>query len=352
MKRRNFLGGSMALTALSACSKQSEVEESQKLLLGYDNFAVRAMGWKAKELIDHAVKLKVDTVFITDLDAFERLEESHLAEVKSYADEKGILIYLGTWSICPSSVSFKDKWGTADELLQLGLRSAKTLGSPVLRVVLGKGEDRNTPGGIEARIDDTVEVLKRNKDLAMELGVKVAIENHAGDLHSLELKRLIEKSGPEFVGANLDAGNAVWTLETPLENLENLAPYVLTTSLRDSQIWESEKGVTVQWTAMGEGMVDWKAYFSRFAELCPNAPVQIETISGFNRELKINEESYWKAWPAGKPSSLDAFLKWAKGGEEKGPHKSDSKEAEQVYQLGEIERSIAYCKSIGLGRTS
>ncbi|MDC1448449.1 sugar phosphate isomerase/epimerase, partial [bacterium] len=137
MKRRNFLGGSLALSALASCAEKTTVEKSHPLLLGYDNFAVRAMGWKAKQLIDHAVALKVDTVFITDFDAFESLEEKALVELRKYAEEKEIQIYLGTWSICPTSVSFKDKWGTADEHLQLGLRSAKALGSPVLRVVLG-----------------------------------------------------------------------------------------------------------------------------------------------------------------------------------------------------------------------
>jgi sugar phosphate isomerase/epimerase len=288
-------------------------------------------------------------VFITDLDAFESLELEDLGEIKKYAVDKGIKIFLGTWSICPTSVSFRDNRGTADEHLQLGLRTAKALGSPVLRVVLGKGEDRKTPGGIEARIDDTVEVLKRNRSLCMDLGVKVAVENHAGDLHSLELKSLVEKAGPDYVGVNLDSGNAVWTFETPLESLENLGKYVLTSSLRDAQIWESKKGVTVQWTAMGEGMVDWKTYFKRYAELCPQAPVQIETISGFNRELAINEDAFWAKWGK-KPASLTAFKKWAVGGKKKAPFSGGSKEATQKYQLGDIERSIAYCKKIGLGR--
>lgn len=347
MNRRNLIGGSFASSALLALGDEAQ---KKKLLLGYDNFALRAMGWKAKALIDHAVKLRVDTLFITDLDALGSLGEDHLKNVKCYADEAGIKLFLGTWSICPSSTSFKDQWGTADEHLQLGLRAAKTLGSPVLRVVLGKGADRTTPGGIEARIEDTVEVLKRNRSLVMDLGLKVAMENHAGDLHSLELKKLVEMAGPEFVGVNLDSGNAVWTLETPQENLENLGKYVLTTSLRDSQVWESENGVSVQWTAMGEGMVDWKAYFKRYAELCPNAPVQIETISGFNRELAFKDESFWKQWPEGKSASLGEFKKWAVGGKPKAPFQGKSKEETQAYQLGDIERSIAFCKKLGLGR--
>jgi len=349
VKRRHFISGSLAASAATSFAK---APLKPVPLLGYDNFAVRAMGWKAKELLDHAVKLKVDTVFITDLDAFESLEEKALSGVKNYADEKGVKIFLGTWSICPTSVTFKDKWGTPDEHLQLGMRAAKALGSPVLRVVLGSSKDRETPGGIEARIEDTVKVLKASRGLSEDLGVKIAIENHAGDMHSLELKSLVELAGKDFVGVNLDSGNAVWTLETPMENLENLGQYTLTTSLRDSLVWQSEKGVTAQWTAMGEGMVDWKAYFQRFAELCPNAPIQIETISGFNREFEIEQDEFWKPWPKGKPASLKAFEAWAAKGTPKKAHKGGSKEEEQAYQLGEIERSIAFCKKLGLGRKS
>ncbi|MEJ6579746.1 MAG: sugar phosphate isomerase/epimerase [Akkermansiaceae bacterium] len=349
VKRRHFISGSLVACAATSFAK---TPLKQAPLLGYDNFAVRAMGWKAKALIDHAVKLKVDTVFITDLDAFESLEEKGLAQVKQYGDEKGVKIYLGTWSVCPTSESFKDKWGTAKEHLQLGMRAAKALGSPVLRVVLGSAKDRGTPGGIEARIEDTVKVLKASRSLSEDLGVKIAVENHAGDMHSLELKSLVEQAGKDFVGVNLDSGNAVWTMETPMENLENLGQYTLTTSLRDSLVWKSKKGVTAQWTAMGEGMVDWKAYFQRFAELCPKVPVQIETISGFNRELETDQDEFWKTWPKGKPASLRAFEAWAAKGQPKQAQKGGSKEEEQAYQLGEIERSIAFCKKLGLGRKS
>lgn len=341
--------------AATCAAKAAGVEAGlrPKLALGYDNYAVRAMGWKARALIDHAVKLKVDSLFITDLDAFESLENEHLRGLRAVAEDKGVDLFLGTWSVCPSSLSFKDRWGTADEHLRLGIQSAKALGSPVLRVVLGAAKDRTTDGGIEARIEDLVEVLKRNKSRAVDAGVKIAVENHAGDMHSLELKSLVEAAGPDFVGVNLDAGNALWCLETPMQNLENLGKHVLTTSLRDSAVWESEHGVTVQWTAMGEGMVDWKAYFARFSELCPDAPVNIETISGFNRELAIDSEKFRKGWPSGLPKSYDGFRKWASEGKPRQPWKApegvDPKEATRRYQLGELERSITYCRSIGLG---
>ena len=216
------------------------------------------------------------------------------------------------------------------------------------------GEDRKTDGGIEARIADTVKVCKSQRSRALDMGVKIAVENHAGDMQSWELVTLIEAAGKDYVGANMDSGNATWTMEDPLDSLETLAPYVLTTSLRDSAIWESTNGATVQWTAMGEGTIDLKTYFDRFATLCPGVPVHIETISGFNREIPYLKNDFWNVWLKANARYFARFVALAKKGKPretwKAPEGVDRKTAEQEYQKGEIERSLAYCKKqLGLG---
>jgi sugar phosphate isomerase/epimerase len=86
---------------------------------------------------------------------------------------------------------------------------AKTLGSPVYRVILGNLEDRKSEGGIRARMADTVTVLKACRRDAEAAGIKVAVENHAGDMHSWELRELIETAGRDWVGANIDTGNGL-----------------------------------------------------------------------------------------------------------------------------------------------
>jgi len=332
---------------LARVSAQTGASSPRKIKLGIDNFAVRAMNWKAAELIDYAASLKLDSLFITDLNAFESLDEGHLNEIRQKAADKGLQIHLGTWSICPTSKEFRPNRGTAEEHLALGIKAAKALGSPVLRVVLGSGEDRKSSGGIEARIADTVKVCKTARSLALDTGVKIAMENHAGDMHSAELVQLIEAAGKDYVGANMDSGNAVWTMEDPLQSLERLAPYTLTTSLRDSAVWESENGATAQWTAMGEGTIDLKTYFKRFAELCPNVPVHIETISGFNREIAFLKQDFWKVWPKFSDENLAAFIALAKKGTAREAKKGTNT---PEYQKGEIERSIKYCKeTLGLG---
>lgn len=355
MNRRHFLTSSaLAAAALTtgslpfrASSEPLLDATGRKIKLGMDNFAVRALGLKGRDLIDYAARLNLDTLFITDLPALGSLELSHAEELRRYAADKGIEILLGSWSICPSSKAFRKDWGTAEEHLTTGLKLAKAIGSPVFRVVLGTREDRRTPGGIEARMEDTVAVLKARRNLALDLGVKVAMENHAGDMTARELAWLVEAAGREFVGVNLDSGNALWTLEDPLSSLEILGPFTLTTSLRDSVVWETERGCKVQWTAFGEGQcMDWKAYFQRFAALCPGVAVNVETIGGFAMELAYREEDFWAAFPRRPASEFVRFQAIARCGKEIAQFDGGDK----AQQEGELARSLKYLReTIGLG---
>src|SRR5262249_44050252 len=158
------------------------------------------------------------------------------------AHAAGLALYVGSWSICPTSKVFRKNWGTAEEHVRLGLRVAKALGSPIFRAVLGNLEDRKSEGGIQARIAATLALLKACRRVALEAGVKIAIENHGGDMHSWEGRQLIESAGTDFVGCNFDAGNATWTLEDPMDALENLGPVTICSSLRDSMVWEIPEG--------------------------------------------------------------------------------------------------------------
>ncbi len=351
VSRRQFARTLAVLGAGAALSQRLPAADplpARKIRLGMDNFAVRATGWKGRALVDYAASLKLDTLFITDLPGLGSLQEADAAELRGYAADRGIEVLLGSWSICPTSRTFKKDWGTAEEHLALGLRLAKAVGSPVFRVVLGSREDRRTPGGIEARIADTLQVLKSQRSLAHDLGVKVAIENHAGDLTASELVSLIEAAGRDWVGANMDSGNALWTMEDPLESLEKLGPYALSTSLRDTVAWETEKGCKVQWVAMGDGsVVDLKEYFARYAELCPEVAVNIETIGGFAMELPYLDPAFWGAFPKKSGAEFARFLRAVKRG--KAIEQYDGGKADR--QKLDLERSLRFCQeTLGLGR--
>lgn len=354
--RRDFIRGAAVAGAMIATRGLGEGSGSsaRRIKLGMDNFAVRAMGWKAPALIDYAASLKLDTILLSDLEVYESLDDAYLKSVREHARKAGVEIHAGTGSICPTSNSFNTKYGSAEEHLSLAIRVAKAVGSPVVRCVLGNGGDRMTDGGIEKRIEDTVKVCKSARNLAIDSGVKIAVENHAGDMQAWELVQLIEAAGKDYVGANLDSGNAVWTLEDPLESLETLGPYAATTSLRDSAVWECEEGAMVAWTAIGDGQVDFKAYVARFGELCPGVPFQIETISGAPRKMEYLKPEFWKPYPKARAASFARFVAMAKRGkpieQRPRPAAASPKEQDQLAQKAELERSVRYCReTLGLG---
>lgn len=335
----------------------AEPTNRRNLKLGFDNYSIRALGWKAPQLLEYAAKQKVDTVLFSDLDVYENHSELHLKEIRKRADDLGIEVQVGTGSICPSAKSFNPKYGTAEEHIALLVRVAKTMRSPVARCFQGTWDDRKLPGGLEARWKDTIRICKGIRSQALDAGVKIAIENHAGDMQGWQLVNLIEECGRDYVGATMDSGNATWAFEDPLHNLELLGPYAASTGIRDSMIWESASGATVQWTAMGEGLVDRQRYFDRYAELCPNTPVQLEIISGFNREFPYRQKGFWKDFRDIRAQEFLGFSELAKRGKPRDtfhvPAGKEKKAAEQEYALAELERSLKYCReTLGLGLKS
>ncbi len=357
--RRSLLHSAAAVTpALLARPVVAQTPApAAKLALGFDNFSIRAHGWKAGQLLDYASTQKVDCLLLSDLDVYDNHHDAYLKDLGKKARDLGITLYAGTGGICPSAHRFSNKWGNADEHLALSIRVAQAVGSPVLRCYQGFGEDRKSPGGIPARQQDTVKVCQAAKSRAVDAGVKIAIENHAGDMQAWELKELVEACGKDFVGVTIDSGNATWTLEDPLLNLEVLAPYVVCSGMRDSMIWEDDQGVQVQWTAMGEGNMDLKAYAQRFTELCPQAPFILEIISGFAKPYSWRKPEFWEPYQRVRAGEFARFLNLAKSGKAipawKPAEGEDRKKAEPLYQQAELERSLAYCRStLGMGRKS
>lgn len=359
LSRRQFVKSMGVASAGMAIGLSTVAERAapprHKIKLGFDNFSIRAFGWKASQLLDYAASLKVDVVLFSDLDVYESHNESYLKDIKAKADDLGIGIHAGTGSVCPSSKTFSNRFGTADEHLALTIRVAKALGSPVARCYLGNAEDRKS--GIETHIENTVKVFKKARSQAIDSGVKIAIENHAGDMQAWELVTLIEEAGRDYVGATMDAGNATWTLEDPLSSLEIIGAYALTTGIRDSMVWEYEEGAVVQWAAPGDGNVGFQTYTKRFAELCPNTPFILETISGFPRRYPYLKTEFWKPYQKARAYEFAQFVALAKRGRPiepfTVPNGKDKKIAEQEYQKAQLERGIKYCKEVlGLGLKS
>ena len=295
MQRRTFLARSALASSALAFAPQAKSEPALARL-GVDLFSLRSQGWSPIEYLDYCHKWGARTVHFSEIRFLGSLEPDNLRQVRAHAEKLGIQVEIGMRSICPTSKMFDPKQGTAEEQLGRMIASAKLAGSKIVRCVLGSAADRAAPAGIEANIENTVKVLRAMRSQVLDNGLKIAIENHAGDMQARELKLLIEEAGKDFVGACLDSGNPLWTIEDPHLTLETLAPYVLTSHVRDTAVWAVAEGAAVAWVRMGEGNIGIDDYVRKYLELCPGRALSLEVIVTQPRIYAYHDPKFWEPY--------------------------------------------------------
>ena len=175
--------------------------------------------------------------------------------------------------------------------------------------------------------------------------MRIAIENHAGDMQGWELRNLIEAAGPDFTGACLDSGNPCWTLEDPHATLDALHPYVLTSHVRDSAVWRTPDGAAVSWVRMGEGNVGIDDYCRKYALLCAGRALSLECIVMGPRLFPYRTEKFWDAYRDVPAWNFERFDEIAERGK---PFVIPRVERSQVAQREreDLEASLAHVKSV------
>ena len=110
--RRQFLASIAAVGVASYTMPLYGLDNavSKRLKLGFDNFSIRAFGWKAPRLIEYAAAQKVDTLLLSDLDVYESLEKDYLSKIRAQAERAGVELQAGTGSICPTSTIALGRW--------------------------------------------------------------------------------------------------------------------------------------------------------------------------------------------------------------------------------------------------
>jgi sugar phosphate isomerase/epimerase len=313
--------------------------------LGVDLYSLRSQNWTPIQLLDYCAERKAKVVHFSEVRFIGGLEPDNLRLVRAHAEKVGIEVEIGMMSICPTSKMFQAAAGTAEEQLTRMIGAAVTVGSKIVRCVLGSSADR-LPGPIEKHIESAAKVLKNVRSKAVDSNIKIAIENHAGDMQGRELKSLIELAGPDFVGACIDAGNPLWTLEDPHVTLETLAPYALTSHLRDSAVWRVPEGAAVSWVRMGEGNVDIDGFVKKYATLCPGRALSIESIVMGPRAYAFRDPKFWDGYRNVVAWEFERFLEIADRGKPRPAEPRLNGEAAQRKEREDLDASLQYAAKL------
>lgn len=350
MTRRTFLSASTAL----ALPRHARAE-GVPLRLGYDTYSVRAWGWKAMQHLDFAAQWKLDAIQLSGIGDFESLEPAHLQKVRDRGRELNLVLDGGTGCICPTTTAWGKRTDDPAAYLAKAIDVAKALGSRCVRVFIGSNADRFRDLPMEAHMESTLKVLKACRSRALDANLKIAIENH-GDFQARELLALIEQAGKDYVGACLDTGNPLHVLEDPVTTFEILGPVAVTTHYRDGCVYEHPRGAAVQWTAMGDGSVDFARCVALHQEHCPQAPLHLEIITGRPPLVfPYHERDFWKAYPKANAADFARYVALVKRGrpfsgamiiaDVPGEKPAEFQAALKLQQKRDLERSLEYTRT-------
>ena len=309
---------------------------------GIDLFSIRSQNWTPFQYLDYCAAHGAKVVHFSEVRFIGNLEPDNLRKVRQHAEGLGIDVEIGMKSICPTSKMFEPKDGSAEDQIARMMAAAKIVGSRIVRCVLGSSDDR-VAGPIERHIESMVKVIRNMRPKLADANLKLAIENHAGDMQARELKMLIEEAGSDVVGVCLDSGNPLWTIEDPHLTLDTLYPYVLTSHVRDSAVWPVPEGAAVAWVRMGEGNVDIDSYVRKYAELCPGRALSMECIVTGPRVFPFRDPKFWDPYRNDPAWEFERFLEIvARGKPRPAPARAANQEESRRREREDLEASMEY----------
>lgn len=184
------------------------------------------------------------------------------------------------------------------ELFVQQVRSAKAAGVTIFRAVALGGRRYETFKSM-ADWKDFVQHSKQRiawaEPILRHHNVRLALENHK-DWRINEMVELLREIDSSHVGVNLDTGNNIALLDDPIETVRALAPYTITTHLKDMGVEEYEDGFQLAEVPLGEGFLDLRKIVQICRQKNPMVQFNLEMITRDPLKIPCLTREYWKTW--------------------------------------------------------
>src|SRR5262245_54047528 len=307
--RRQFLVSTAA--APLHMSGLVSAQPTRTVELGSIDGSVGGNQFTPVQFLDYLSSIKLTWAMVS-LNAATLQDEAAIKQIRDHADRLGIKLQLAFGTVCPSAKAFNPQNGTLEEQVTRALKASQIFGARCMRCVLGGDAERPQ---IEMHIENMIKAVRAMRARIADAGIKLAVENHGGDLQAREMKMMIEAIGTDIMGVCLDSGNPVWMLEDPHMTLETLIPYAETSHVRDSAVWKVPEGIAVRWVNMGDGNVDIDGWIKKFIDAKPGMPIIFENLVSANPRIHaIYDPKFWDKWRQMPASELARFMAVAEKG--------------------------------------
>lgn len=228
------------------------------------------------------------------------------------------------------------------------------LGSTVVRAFMEGFAIQFANVSLDDYVSNAIQHIKNLLPEFERRRLHLCLENHGG-LRTKHLCRVLKTFPSQYLGVNLDTGNAILTLEDPLEVAGELARRTYTCHLKDWKLLRTPDGIVARGCSLGEGVVDLKAILKILRQRAPKGPplhLNIESPQEY-LPLKLFTADYWRTHGDVSGSEVGRFLSQAE--KQNSPASPDDRialergEPERAILAEEeaaVTRSIAYCRDV------
>ncbi len=267
------------------------------MCLAYTSFAVRmlqgrdilkstASALPADGLLDLTERFWAGGAQV-DLSQLESHEPGYLSRVRARAEKAGLWLEL----------SVPSKYLESPEAYAQMAAIAQALGVDRIRVALLYGrryESFATSEAWAAFDRKWRSQLAAIRPVVERYPIQVGLENHK-DFTAPELAELLTSLGSAKIGACVDFGNNISLLEDPLDTIRTLAPFAVTTHLKDMAVRATPEGFELSEVPLGEGLVPLAQAIGAIKAARPDARLVLEMITRDPLSVPYRTDKYWTA---------------------------------------------------------
>jgi sugar phosphate isomerase/epimerase len=286
--------------------------------LGLDSYSTRNSGLDPIGVLALVKELGLEGVLF-ELTPFTSFKDNDLDAVREFAGQNGLFIELGMGSIfrwhpmAEKGRSLLAEAGYDTSVSDAGvvihhLNVARRLGSPLLRCVAGNLFTRDEGYDMAALADEAVAVLCEACRAAEEMGLRIALENHA-DFTVRELASIRSRVDSPAFGFTLDTANLAFDLDDPARLARIMAPHTFTTHYKNYRVVRTGRGLALENCALGDGEIDVVEIAEILARHHPEANINLEIHSQFAPfTLNIFEDGFFQRHPSPPGDGLAWYL--------------------------------------------